>query len=129
MSDRGKTSWGPGKKSLVLTGSGSGSPFMARRGESGRSLCRSVTAATRPAFHAVDLALAPHTRETFEKRLNDPSGAIVRNARAMLKEYDEGHPIRTLSYPVPALGFGRDLSLVALGGEPVVDYALRARRE
>jgi neutral ceramidase len=81
------------------------------------------------AFHVVDLALAPHTRETFEKRLNDPSGAVVRNARAMLKDYDEGHPIRTLSYPVQAVSFGRDLSLVALGGEPVVDYALRARSE
>lgn len=83
----------------------------------------------RTAFRTVDLALAPHTRETFEKRLNDPSRAVVRNARAMLKEYDEGHPIRTLTYPVQAVRIGPDLALVALGGEPVVDYALRARRE
>ena len=83
----------------------------------------------RTAFHTVDLAFAPHTRETFEKRLDDPNRAVVRNARAMLKEYDEGHPIRALSYPVQAVRFGRGLALVAIGGEPVVDYALRARRE
>jgi hypothetical protein len=81
------------------------------------------------AFQMVELALAPHTRETFEKQLNDPNRAMVRNARAMLKDYDEGHPMRTLSYPVQAVRIGSDLSLVALGGEPVVDYALRARRE
>jgi hypothetical protein len=83
----------------------------------------------RTAFQTVELAFAPHTRETFEKRLDDPNRAMVRNARAMLKEYDEGHPIRTLSYPVQAVRIGPDLALVALGGEPVVDYALRARRE
>ena len=83
----------------------------------------------RTAFQTVDLAFAPHTRETFEKRLADPNPAVVRNARAMLKEYDEGHPIRSLSYPVQAVRIGSDLAVVALGGEPVVDYALRARRE
>jgi len=30
---------------------------------------------------------------------------------------------------VQAVRFGRDLTLVALGGEPVVDYALRLKRE
>lgn len=39
---------------------------------------------------------------------------MVRNARAMLKAYDEGHPIRTLSYPVQAVRIGPDLALVAV---------------
>ena len=89
----------------------------------------SLRGPVRTAFHAVDLALAPHTRETFEKRLSDPSPAIVRNARAMLQSYDEGRPIRALSYPVQAVRIGANFALVALGGEPVVDYALRARRQ
>jgi hypothetical protein len=83
----------------------------------------------RTAFETVDLALAPHTRETFEKRLSDPNPAAVRTARAMLKDYDDGHPLRALSYPIQAVRIGPKLALVAIGGEPVVDYALRAQRE
>jgi hypothetical protein len=90
---------------------------------------RSLRGPLRTSFRNVDLAFAPHDRETFEKRLHDPNPAMVRNARAMLREYDQGHPLRSLSYPVQAVSFGKGLSLVALGGEPVVDYALRARRE
>jgi len=47
----------------------------------------------------------------------------------MLQTYDDRHPIRSLTYPVQALRFGRDLTLVALGGEVVVDYALRIKRQ
>ncbi|HSK08880.1 MAG TPA: hypothetical protein VK911_04845, partial [Vicinamibacterales bacterium] len=81
------------------------------------------------AFRMVALPLAPHTRQMFEERLDDPSPARVRNARAMLKAYLDGRPIVALEYPVQAVSFGSELALVALGGEPVVDYALRARRE
>jgi hypothetical protein len=47
----------------------------------------------------------------------------------MLKAYDEGRPVRRTPYPVQAVRFGKDLTLVALGGEVVVDYALRAKRD
>lgn len=81
------------------------------------------------AYREVELALAPHTRELFEKRLSDPLPARVRNARTMLKAYDEGRPMVSLLYPVQAIRLGDEFALVAIGGEPVVDYALRARRE
>ena len=83
----------------------------------------------RTAFRVADLAFAPHNRDMFENRLHNSNPAVVRNAQAMLKKYSEGHPIRSLAYPVQAVRFGSRLGLVALGGEPVVDYALRARRE
>ena len=35
----------------------------------------------------------------------------------------------SLLYPVQAIRLGDEFALVAIGGEPVVDYALRARRE
>ena len=47
----------------------------------------------------------------------------------MLAAYDAGQPVRQTPYPVQAVRFGRDLTLLALGGEPVVDYALRLKRE
>ncbi len=80
-------------------------------------------------FQSVDLEFAIHTREMFETRLKDPNVFRVRHAKAMLATYDQGYPIRRYPYPVQAIGFGKDLTLVALGGEVVVDYVLRIKKE
>jgi hypothetical protein len=47
----------------------------------------------------------------------------------MLRAYDDGRPVRRTPYPVQAIRFDKSLTLVALGGEVVVDYALRIKRE
>jgi neutral ceramidase len=47
----------------------------------------------------------------------------------MLATYDKGRPIRQVPLPVQVIRFGQDLTIVALGGEVVVDYALRSKRE
>ncbi len=83
----------------------------------------------RTAFQIVEPKFAPYTRETFESQLKDANAAKVRNARAQLKAIDEGRPIRRIPYPVQAVRFGKSLTLVALGGEVVVDYALRIKRD
>jgi len=83
----------------------------------------------RAAFQIVDLGFAYHTRQQFESRLGEKNVWRVRHARAMLRTYDEGHPIRTYPYPVQALAFGKALTLLALGGEVVVDYDLRVKKE
>jgi neutral ceramidase len=88
-----------------------------------------VRGAILAAFQTVDLEFAMHTRETFESRLKETNIFRVRNAKAMLATYDQGRPIRRYSYPVQAIAFGKDLTLVALGGEVVVDYALRIKKE
>jgi hypothetical protein len=83
------------------------------------------------AFDHVDLPLAPHpTRAEFEKRLKDRNVFIQRHARRQLDALDRGEKLPD-SYPCPvqAWRLGRDLTLVALGGEVVVDYALRLKRE
>lgn len=81
------------------------------------------------AFRTVKLAFAPHSREMFVGQLTDSNPAVVRNARRMIKAYDEGNPIVSLDYPVQAVQLGKYVTLVAIGGEPVVDYALRCLRE
>jgi neutral ceramidase len=83
----------------------------------------------RPAFQIVELNFAPKSRETFEARLNESNVYRVRHAKAMLRLYDERNPIVRYPYPVQAIQFGKDLTLVALGGEVVVDYDLRIKRE
>ena len=39
------------------------------------------------------------------------------------------HPVHETLYPVQAIRFSKDLTLLALGGEAVVDYDLRAKKE
>jgi len=48
----------------------------------------------------------------------------------MLRLIDERSPLLShYPFPVQAVQFGKDLTLVALGGEVVVDYVLRIKRE
>ncbi len=94
----------------------------------GEKLTR-VHGTTHAAFQITELGFAPQSREGFEARLQETNVYRVRHAKGMLRLYDEGNPIRRYSYPVQAIQFGKDLTFVALGGEVVVDYVLRIKRE
>src|SRR5207253_9606551 len=65
-----------------------------------------------------------------QKRLQDRSVFVQRHARRQLDILDREGKLRT-SYPCPVQVWrlGKDLTVVALGGEVVVDYALRLKRE
>ncbi len=89
-----------------------------------------VRGPVRAAFQIVDLNFAPQTRETFQSRLGESNVYRVRHAKAMLKLSDDRSPLLVrYPYPVQAVQFGKDLTFVALGGEVVVDYVLRIKRE
>lgn len=83
----------------------------------------------RTALQTTQLAFAPHTRETFTPDLQSTNLAKQRRAKAMLQAYDERREPRKLTYPVQAVRFGKDLTLLALGGETVVGYSLRTKQE
>jgi neutral ceramidase len=88
---------------------------------------RPVRGETRGALQWRDLPLQPHDRGDFETMLAASDPIRVRFAKSMLALYDERRPMRTVSFPVQALRIGKDMAVVALGGEPVVEYALRAK--
>ncbi len=85
----------------------------------------------RTAFERVDLPFQhPLTREELQQRLVDPDVHVRIYARHLLNRL--GGADRTpASYPYPILvwQFGRELTLIALGGEVVADYALRLKRQ
>ena len=60
---------------------------------------------------------------------NSKVPAQARRGEMMLQALDAGKKVDQIEYPVQAVRFGRSLTLVALGGEVVVDYALRIKRE
>jgi hypothetical protein len=68
-------------------------------------------------------------RPELEKRAT-AKGSSGLFARAMLERLDRGERIpATTPYPVQTWSFGRELTMVFLGGEVVSEYALRLKRE
>ena len=82
---------------------------------------------TQAAMQWPEFALQPHSRGDFEAMLKDKSIHKVRLAQATLKTYDERRPVRNVTIPVQALRLGKDLAIVGIGGEVVVDYALKTK--
>ncbi len=81
------------------------------------------------AFRLTELRLAPRTRQELQNERQSPVPANARRAGLMLAALDAGKRIDRVEYPVEALRFGRALTVLALGGEVTVDYALRVKRE
>ncbi|HEV2130642.1 MAG TPA: hypothetical protein VGR27_06045, partial [Longimicrobiaceae bacterium] len=68
-------------------------------------------------------------REEFERQA-EKTGSDALYARAILERLNRGERIpATVRYPVQTWTFGDDLAMVFLGGEVVVDYSRRLKRE
>lgn len=83
----------------------------------------------RTAYRTINLEFAPRSRAMFEAELKDANPFKAHRAKLMLEHYDRGEPMRSISYPVQVLRFDTGPAIVALGGEVVVDYSLRMKRE
>jgi hypothetical protein len=81
------------------------------------------------AYAITPLDFAPHDRTMFEQEAASTNRFLQRRAKLMLEAYDQGQPLRQMPYPVQVVRLNQDFTLVALGGEVVVDYALRLKRE
>jgi neutral ceramidase len=91
----------------------------------------SVTHAVTTAFDTVELPFAgDEVRERWHKALDIDPVYLRRHAALMAAAVArDGHLPASQADPVQVWTFGPDLTLVALGGEVVVDYALRLARE
>ncbi len=90
---------------------------------------RPVCPPIRTAYEDVKLAFAPQDRSVFEKEAKSTDRFRKLRAGAMLAAIDAGRPIRDIRLPVQVVRLGNELALLALGGEVVVDYTLRLKRE
>jgi hypothetical protein len=137
----------PGAVALFWAGCGADQNPLPRRTvelaeEYGRQLAQSVEAVLnapmRPvapqlaaAYTEIDLPLADlPTRESLVKDAMSKDRYVASRARLLLKQLEERGSLRqTYPYPVQAWQLGSDVTWVALGGEVVVDYALRLKKE
>ena len=135
----------PGAVALFLAGCGADQNPYPRGQEDlvkyhGRSLAMAVEAALqtvprplggplRVGLEEVTLEFAPPPpRDTLEQ-LAQGKDQRAKHAQRLLKQIEEKQVRSTHPYLVQVLRFGPDLTLVALAGEAVVDYALRLKRE
>ena len=137
----------PGVTALFMLGCGGdqnpyprGTVELAK--QHGRTLATAVEAALLPkakplagglraAFATIDIAYAPPpTRDEFTKRLTSKDRYEKQHAERMLAKLDkDGKLPVNYPYPVQVVRFGDALTLVALGGEVVVDYSTRLKKE
>ncbi len=89
-----------------------------------------VDAAPDCRLRTIALPYEPHfTRAQWEER-SQQQGIVGYHATRWFARIDRGEPpAPTLAYPVQTWAFGTNLAMVFLGGEVVVDYTLRLRRE
>ena len=82
-------------------------------------------------YREIDLPLKEvPTREEFIKQSLVADKFIAARAKILLKELDAGRDIpATYPYPIQTWRLGTDLTLVTLGGEVVVDYSLRLKKD
>jgi len=70
------------------------------------------------------------SREELESRTRSKDALLRRHAELMLQILDRNGKLPDHhSYPIEVWQFGKDLTFIALGGEVVVDYSLRFKRQ
>jgi hypothetical protein len=92
---------------------------------------QSLEAKLRSAFAEPMIHFAgPTDRASYEQRLQEPGSGRQAHAKRILAALDAGKPIKVdYVYPVQAFELGDRLTVLALAGEVVADYALRLKKE
>jgi hypothetical protein len=82
------------------------------------------------AMLTTELPFAPFSLEQYEQQAKDPEALVRTHAERLLRQYESGEPpLPGLPYTMQAIQFGKDLTLLAMNGEVVVDYCLRVKKE
>jgi len=80
------------------------------------------------AFTTVDLDFKPVDIKVYEKDLLGSNKFLQRRAKLMLEAYNKGWKTNSYPYSVQAIRFGKEFTMLAMSGEVVIDYDLRAKK-
>lgn len=88
-----------------------------------------VSPAIRTAYEEVKLDVARRDRSVFEEEAKNKDRCRRLRANKILAAMDAGRDVWHVSVPVQVVALGGNVVMIALGGEVVVDYSLRLKRE
>lgn len=89
---------------------------------------KTVSSAIRSSYVKADLKFRPFDLAMYQKDITGDNKFFQRRAMLMLEAYNKGWDVSKLNYPIQAVRFGNDLTILALSGEVVVDYSLKAKK-
>jgi neutral ceramidase len=121
----------PLPRRTVELAKGYGRQLAAAVGEVLRGSMTTLAPESAALYKEIDLPLAEvPTREALAKATFGDNKYEAARAKMLLKKLEAGGAIpASYPYPVQAWRLGRDLTLLALGGEVVVDYSRRLKKE
>lgn len=90
-----------------------------------------ISGSLQTAYSEIPLALATlPTRDELVAQTKDTNKYVAMRAKMLLEDIDAGEPLSpTYPYPVERWQLGHDVQWFFLGGEVVVDFAIRAKAE
>ena len=80
-------------------------------------------------FSSIPLKFKKIQVAEYQKDLQSSDKFIQRRAKLMLEAYNKGWNTDYYMYPVQGIRLGKEFCMIALGGEVVVDYSLRIKKE
>ncbi len=80
------------------------------------------------AYTVVDLEFKEVDIKKFQEDLLSDTVFLQRRAKLMVEAYNKSWDVSRYPYPVQAIKLSKDLTIIALGGEVVVDYSLIAKK-
>jgi hypothetical protein len=83
----------------------------------------------RTAYTSINLEFPPLNLETYQKEILSDDWIAQRRAKLMLEAYNKGWDVTKFPYPVQAIRFNNDLTILGMSGEVVVDYDLKMKKE
>ncbi|QEF98670.1 Neutral ceramidase precursor [Stieleria maiorica] len=119
----------PNPRGTVQMAEMHGQTLAAEVGRIARSDLSPVDATVQARFDYAALSFDLPTKEELESRLGESNPQTRRHAERMLQVLKEkGRLPATYPVPIQSWKFGDQLTMIFLGGEVVVDYALRLKR-
>lgn len=88
---------------------------------------RSVRPPIRTSYAETELQFRPFDPEIYRKEIKSSDVYMQRRAQLMLEAYNRGWDMSGYKYPLQAVRFNNDFTILAMTGEVVIDYALAAK--
>jgi hypothetical protein len=82
----------------------------------------------RTSYTVTDLHFKPVDPAVYRNEMTGSDIYMQRRARLILEAYNKGWDMSTYKYPVQAVRFNKDFTILGLTGEVVIDYAIAARK-